>query len=101
MNCLDRPTKTKLKKLKNQAAAKTAVADVQRTLLGDNQPSNLIEAIAKSLSKRDKPSSILDTGYLGANIITLQDAAWGHYRQARSRRQLRYLTSFGQNTSKT
>ena len=61
--------------MKNQAAAKRIKADTQRTLLCCNQPSNLVEAIATSWRKRDKPSSILDTGYSGANIITPQDAA--------------------------
>ena len=71
MDYLDCPTKTKLKKLRAREAAKTIVADARRTLHSNsNQPSNLVKAIAKSWRKQDKPSSILDTGYSGANIIT-------------------------------
>ena len=73
MDYLDRPTKTKLKKLKAREAAKKIVADARRTLHSNDKPADLIQEVAESWSKRDKPTSILDTGYLGANIITPQD----------------------------
>lgn len=77
---LDRPTKTKLKKLRAQIAAANAALAEKRSF--DEQVKKAEEAnnvditaaVAKSWRKREQPTSILDTGYSGKNLITPADA---------------------------
>ena len=89
MDFLERPTKTKLKKFRAQAAAATAAAEEQMKIieeeleaarLGEIQNLNVVEAIADSWNNRDKsplpvqrssgPSSVSDSGCTAAGIVT-------------------------------
>ena len=80
MDYLDRPTKTKLKKLRARVAAanaalkeKQAFAEQMRKAEEANNV-DITAAVAESWNKREQPTSILDTGYSGRNIITPADA---------------------------
>ena len=80
MDYLDRPTKTKLKKLWARVAAanaalkeKQAFAEQMRKAEEANNV-DITAAVAESWNKREQPTSILDTGYSGRNIITPADA---------------------------
>ena len=88
MDFLERPTKTKLKKFRAQAAAANAAAEEQMKIieeeleaarLGEIQNLNVVETIADSWNSRDKsplpvqrssgPSSVLDSGCTADGII--------------------------------
>ena len=80
INFLERPTRTKLKKLRARAAAASAALEMERSfnekLKRAKEANNvdIMAAVAESWNKREKPTSILDTGYSGKNIITSTDA---------------------------
>ena len=80
INFLERPTPTKLKKLRARAAAASAALETKRSFdekLKRAEEANNVDimaAVAESWNKREKPTSILDTGYSGTNIITSSDA---------------------------
>ena len=77
---LDRPTKTKLKKLRAQIAAANAALAEKRSFdeqIKKAEEANNVDitaAVAESWRKREQPTSILDMGYSGKNIITPADA---------------------------
>lgn len=80
LNYLARPTKAKLKKLRAQAAADAAAYEARREYADRIKRAeevnnfDITAAVAESWDKREQPSSILDTGYSGKNIITPADA---------------------------
>ena len=81
MDLLDRPTKTKLKKLKARIAAANADIEERRAFSEKikraeeaNNVDDITAAVAESWRKREQPTSILDTGYSGKNIIKPDDA---------------------------
>ena len=80
LDYIERPTKTKLKKLRARIAAANAALNEKRKFaeqLRKAEEANNVDiaaAVAESWSKREQPTSILDTGYLGKNIITPPDA---------------------------
>ena len=76
MDFLDRPTKTKLKKLKARIAAanadieeRRAFSDKIRRAEEANNVEDITAAVAESWCKREQPTSILDTGYLGKKSL--------------------------------
>ena len=80
---LERPTKTKMKKLQakieaaNASLAKKRAFDEQIKRAEEANNVDITAAVAESWRKREQPTSILDTGYSGKNLITP-----AHARQA-------------------
>ena len=71
MSYLRRPTKSKLKLMNVQV---TTILRARRAPPQNAPIMDITKMIAESWTERKRPSSILDTGYSGTNVITPRDA---------------------------
>ena len=75
MSNLRRPTKSKLRVMNVRVKAiRKAIREANQAAPQNAPINDITNMIAESWTKRERPSSILDTGYSGTNVITTRDA---------------------------